>query len=191
MLDGNAHKMLALIHGVPLVRIAAECSIASTAERTYVVTGYMHEAVEERLSGLAVDTVYNADFATGMASSIVSGLKAQGAQDADGILILLADMPAVSSVHLDALIDTFCKAGGCAIVRASFGDHAGNPVVLPRILYPRLLELEGDRGAQRLIETCGLDVLHVEIGPAASIDIDTEADLRAVGGVLPDPVLRL
>jgi len=178
--------MLALVNGVPLIRIAAERAIASKAERTFVVTGYREKAVEECLSGLAVHPVYNPDFSNGMASSIVAGLNAQGAQEADGILIVLADMPAISSPHLDALIEAFSSTGGRVIVRASFGDRAGNPVILPRLLYPRLLELEGDRGAQRLIETCGVDVLHVEIGPAATIDIDTEVDLHAAGGTLPD-----
>lgn len=125
-------------------------------------------AVEECLSGFAVYTVHNPNFSTRIAISIVSGFNAPGAQEAGGVLILLADMPAISSAHLDLLIGAFSNAGGRVIVRASFGDRADYPTILPRIFYPRLLELEGDRGALWLIETCGLDVAHIETCPQPS-----------------------
>ena len=62
----------------------------------------------------------------------------------------------------------------------------GNPVLLPRSLFPAIAHLEGDTGARHLVEAEGLDVIDVEIGEGASIDVDTREALEGAGGVLQD-----
>ncbi|TIT11109.1 MAG: 4-diphosphocytidyl-2C-methyl-D-erythritol kinase, partial [Mesorhizobium sp.] len=62
----------------------------------------------------------------------------------------------------------------------------GNPVLLPRSLFAAIAHLEGDTGARHLVEAEGFDVVDVEIGKAASIDVDTREALEGAGGVLQD-----
>ena len=58
--------------------------------------------------------------------------------------------------------------------------------MLPRALFPEIRKLTGDIGARHVVESGLVDIVNVEIGAVASIDIDTpEAMLRA-GGVLVD-----
>ncbi|RWD66941.1 MAG: 4-diphosphocytidyl-2C-methyl-D-erythritol kinase [Mesorhizobium sp.] len=111
---------------------------------------------------------------------------ARVAPDAAGAMIVLGDMPGVSSKDLNSLIDAFRRSGGRAVVRAAHLGKRGNPVLLPRALFAAVAHLEGDTGARHLVEAGGLDVIDVEIGQGASIDVDTREALEGAGGVLQD-----
>ena len=178
------HKLLAEFDGMPLVRRSAQIALAAEPDGLVTVTGFRHEEIAERLGGLALETVYNPDYASGMASSLRTGLAAPLARDADGVLVMLADMPAVTSAHLAALISAFRDAGGRAIIRAVSDGKRGNPVVLPRTTFSALMKLEGDVGARQIIETSGLEVVDIDIGTAAHLDVDTPEAVLAAGGVL-------
>lgn len=180
---GGPNKLLALFGGKPLVRQTAERSAASRARRTIVVTGHQADRVRAALGGLNVDLVENQAFAEGLASSLRVGVAAVSAE-ADGAMIVLGDMPGVRAVDLDRMIDAFVVNGGRAIVRATFSGKRGNPVILPRALFPAVAELKGDTGARHLVEQEGLNVIDVEIGEGAFIDVDTPAAMASAGGVL-------
>ncbi len=175
------HKLLATFGGVPLVRRVALQAIESRAKQVYAVTGFRHEEIGDCLAGLEITLTFNPGFASGMASSLVAGLKIPGVMDHDGILILLADMPAITALDLDQLIMAFETSNGRAVIRASHAGTPGNPVVLPGELYRQALLLQGDRGAKGLIESSDLDIIEVEIGEGATIDIDTKEDLQRYG----------
>jgi len=180
--DAAGHKLLAAFDGEALIRKMAGTALASRAGRTIVVTGHRSADIAESLKGLEVELVHNAEFASGMASSLRQGL---GALDADvsGALVLLGDMPALTPAHLDRLIETFAAHGGTAIIRASDGERRGNPVILPRSAFAEAMALAGDVGARALIESGTWPVVDVEIGPAARLDVDTPDAVRAAGGV--------
>ncbi|MER9653106.1 molybdopterin-binding/glycosyltransferase family 2 protein [Mesorhizobium sp. M0152] len=182
---GGPNKLLALFDGKPLVRRTAERAVASEASRTIVVTGHQDERVRTALAGLDVAFADNPDFADGLSTSLKAGIACLP-EDAAGAMIVLGDMPGVSSDDLDRLIDAFRKAGGTSVVRASHGGKRGNPVLLPRSLFAAIAHLEGDTGARHLVEAEGFDVIDVEIGDAASVDVDTREALEDAGGVLQD-----
>lgn len=177
------HKLLATFDGIPLVRHVALQAVGSKARHVYAVTGFRHEDIEDCLAGLDVTVAFNPAFASGMASSLVAGLEIPGAMDQDGTLILLADMPAITVGDLDQLIMAFQSSEGRSIIRASHAGTPGNPVILPKALYQKALTLQGDRGAKGLIDISGMEIVEVEIGEAALIDVDTQEDLQRHGGV--------
>lgn len=183
MAASGHHKLLALFDGVPLVRRSVETVLASRSDRTVVVTGYRAEDIEKALAGLDPEIVINADFATGMASSLKAGLAAVR-QGSDGLLVVLADMPGIRSEHLDAMIAAFRHEQGRAIVRAVSDGKRGNPVILPASTFDAVSKLTGDIGARPIIERSGLAVVDVDIGGAAHIDTDTPEEIIAAGGVL-------
>ncbi|UCI23786.1 NTP transferase domain-containing protein [Mesorhizobium sp. B2-8-5] len=182
---GGPNKLLALFDGEPLVRRTAGRALGSKAAGTIVVTGHQRDRVRSALGGLSVTFADNPDFVDGLASSLKTGI-AKVATDAAGAMIVLGDMPGVSSTDLDSLIDAFRRSGGHAVVRASHQGKRGNPVLLPRSLFAAVAQLEGDTGARHLVEAEGLDVIDVEIGQGASIDVDTREALEGAGGVLQD-----
>jgi molybdenum cofactor cytidylyltransferase len=182
--EGGAHKLLAEFDGVPLVRRAALAALGADAVTVVVVTGHRRPEIETALCGLDIQVVENHDYASGIASSLMTGFAAPGLRKAEGVLVMLADMPLVTSADLDALIAAFRISSSEVIVRAVAKGKRGNPVILPRSLAPALTRLVGDIGARHLIETSRLPVIDVDIGDAAHSDVDTPQEVVAAGGVL-------
>ncbi|MBB4569878.1 NTP transferase domain-containing protein [Rhizobium leucaenae] len=182
--EGGPHKLLAEFDGIPLVRRSAMTALAGVGSAVVAVTGHRHGEIVQALAGLAIERVHNPDYVSGMASSLVAGISAPVAQRADGVLVMLADMPGVTSDDLKTLIAAFRKANGQAIVRAVSRGKRGNPVILPRAVFDAVMRLEGDVGARHIIETAGLPVIDVDIGDAAHLDVDTPDAVIAAGGIL-------
>jgi len=182
---GGPNKLLALFDGRPLIARTVETARGSRAGEVVVVTGHQEERVAAALSQMAARRVHNPDYASGLASSLKAGARAL-AGEADGALIMLGDMPDVTAADIDRLIAPFAKAGGTAIVRATHNGKRGNPVILPKALFPELMKLEGDTGARHIVEAQGHPVIDVEIGSGASVDVDTPEAMELAGGVLQD-----
>ncbi|RCS21713.1 4-diphosphocytidyl-2C-methyl-D-erythritol kinase [Phyllobacterium salinisoli] len=180
---GGPNKLLARIDGEPIVRLSAQRALKSGGSPVIAVLGHMAGEIEAALSGLNLVIAANGAYATGISSSIKTALLHVPA-DADGMMVLLADMPALGPEHLRRLIEAFAEAGGGAVVRATFDGKRGNPVILPRSLFGAIERLTGDIGARHLIETGDAPVIDVEIGPAAMVDVDTPDDLHVAGGVI-------
>ncbi|CUX70456.1 MULTISPECIES: NTP transferase domain-containing protein [Agrobacterium] len=182
----GAHKLLAQFDGIPLVRRTALVATDSVASSVTVVLGHREQELRNAISGVDVSIVVNADYASGMSGSLASGFMTGQVRKAQGVLIMLADMPGITTADLNRLIAEFRRSGGTAIVRASSQGKPGNPVILPKALQDAVLRLEGDIGARHLIETSSLQVINVEIGPAAHIDLDTPEAIADAGGVILD-----
>ncbi len=182
--SGDApHKLLAEFDGVPLIRRTVETALASGVGAVHVVTGYRAADMETALAGLDVDLVPCPDYHDGMASSLRAGLAALS-EKTSGMLVLLADMPFVSADDLRRLAKAFDDAGGQSITRAASGNKRGNPLILPRSTFVAIGQLEGDIGARSIVASSGLDVVDVDIGDAALIDVDTREAVTEAGGVL-------
>jgi molybdenum cofactor cytidylyltransferase len=172
---GAENKLLADIGGKPMVRHVAEAALGSRGRPILVVTGHQEGDVRAALAGLDLSFVSNAEFATGLSTSLKAAVRA--VPDAcGGALVLLGDMPHVAASHLDRLIAAF--APGAIVVPVHEGRQ-GNPVLWPRICFGELLRLEGDVGAKRLIAAHRDAVREVEMGTADIFaDVDTAEQLR-------------
>ncbi|QPC87887.1 NTP transferase domain-containing protein [Mesorhizobium sp. NBSH29] len=181
---GGPNKLLARFDGQPLIERIVERVDASGVAGIVVVTGHQADKIANLLPASArLQIAHNAAFAEGLAGSLQSGIAALP-EDATGALITLGDMPAVSLADIDRLVAAFVSAGGTAVVRATHHGKRGNPVILPRAVFPAVARLKGDTGARHLIENEELPVIDVEIGAAASLDVDTPDAMRLAGGVL-------
>jgi molybdenum cofactor cytidylyltransferase len=178
--DATRGKLLADFGGRPLMRHAVEAALGSKASRTIVVAGHARDDIERALAGLPVVFAHNPDFASGMASSLHAGLA--HAADSAGALVLLADMPRVTSAILDQLIEAFNRAPDREAVAPVYQGRRGNPVLLGRRLFPHLALLKGDEGARRLLDLTE-GVLEIAVDDkSVLVDIDTREDLeRALG----------
>lgn len=182
--DNRRHKLLSEFDGVSLVRRSGSIARESQASSVFAVTGHRRFEVEAALEGIDMAVVFNPYFDSGIASSLIAGWQAAHGGGTDGCLIMLADMPLISTVDLDRLIAAFNQAGGGAIVQAAGQGRPGNPVILPRSLHSAILELQGDLGARQIIENSQLPRIEVDIGQAAHIDVDTPEAVVAAGGML-------
>jgi molybdenum cofactor cytidylyltransferase len=175
---GTANKLLAKLDGKPLIAHVFAAAEASSATETIVVTGHEADKVEALLAESGARLVHNPDYARGLSTSLAAGIGAVS-EDCDVAIILLGDMPHVTSAMIDRMI---AASSGEAIVVAAHGGERGNPVLWPRRDFEALCSLHGDTGARALIGENGDRVVAVELGEAAGFDIDTPEALVDAGG---------
>ena len=176
---GETNKLLENWQGKPLVAHVVDAALASI-ELTQVVAVTGHQADQvAKVVEPGVATVHNPHFATGMASSLKTAIAWSTERKANGVLVLLGDMPLVTAAQIDAMLGAFAKAGNEAIIQATNNGEPGNPVLLPASLFDEILQIDGDRGARSVIETHAERVVPVEIGPAAARDFDTPQAFEA------------
>jgi molybdenum cofactor cytidylyltransferase len=179
---GGPNKLLARFEGKPLIRRTVDTALASRASGVTVVTGHMRDAIAAALDGAGVRLVNNPRHADGLSTSLSAGVEAV-AGECSGILVLLADQPLLTVADLDRMIAAFDPTGPGSIVLATDGGRRGNPVILSTAFAPAIARLEGDVGARAIVQSNADVIREVEIGRAASLDVDTPALMREAGGV--------
>ena len=180
---GKENKLLATLAGKPLLRHVVDAATDSAAKLTIVVTGHEHQAIGTSLKGLTVTLVHNADFAEGLATSLRCGINAVPIECSHG-LVLLGDMPRITAAMLDQMIAAAKTSPAGSIIIATHFGKRGNPVLWPRAYFEALCTISGDIGARHILFENHEKIVEVELGAAASLDVDTKATLRQIGGKL-------
>jgi molybdenum cofactor cytidylyltransferase len=179
----GSNKLLAPAGGKPLVRHSVEAAVKSAASATYVITGNEAKEVAATLADLPVTLVNNPDYTKGLSSSLKRAVKALPASF-DAAVVVLGDMPGVTTQLIDRLIAAFDPAEGRGICVATRHGKRGNPVLWAKRFFPEMDALEGDVGAKYLMTQHSESVCEVEAdddGPL--IDIDTPEALAAYRGL--------
>lgn len=166
-------KLAVPIGGVPLLRRAALAALAIST-RVVVVIGAHREAIEACIADLTVERVFNADWASGMGSSIACGVARMDSR-IDAALIMLADQALIGQSELLRLVDAHAAAPE-RIIAAQFSGVLGPPCLFPRWYFAELATLSGAQGARAVLARHA-DRTEALPMPAAAIDIDTPQDL--------------
>ena len=147
-------------------------------DETWVVIGANAESVLAEIGERAVGVVENPEWEEGLASSLRVGLDAVARSSrADAVLILLGDQPAVRRDVVVELIERHRRTNRMAVV-PKYRYSWGNPVLVDRALWPRLMSLDGDEGAQRLLKAHPEWVDEVWFDSLPPRDVDTPADVE-------------
>jgi CTP:molybdopterin cytidylyltransferase MocA len=160
--------------GRPWVQTAARALRDGGCERVTVVVGASSDEVTALLDGLPwADPVPAAGWAAGMSASLVAGLAALAASDADCAVVALVDTPDVGADVVERVLGAV-GTSRAALGRAAYGGRPGHPVVLGRDHWAGVLEATGgDRGAR--------DYLAAHPGTLVECaDLATGADVDAV-----------
>jgi CTP:molybdopterin cytidylyltransferase MocA len=168
-------KQLAELDGRPLLEhVLAAVAAVPAVERFVLVLGAHADEIRARVDLHGAEVVVCDTWAEGQAASLRDGLAAL--DDVDGALILLGDQPGITPAAIEAVLAHF---DGTRPLRAVYDGAPGHPVVMPRALIPRAIELQGDEGARELLEEAG--VRRIEVGHLCEpADVDTPADLDAL-----------
>ena len=140
-----------------------------------VVLGAEAERLRAELRGLPVVVVVNAAWATGVGSSVRTGLQAAG--EVPGCLFVAADQPFVTASLLRGMLALF--RGGAPIVACAYAGTLGVPALFDRAYFGELADLEGDAGAKRIIER-HRDVVRVVGFERGAADVDTRDDWESL-----------
>ena len=145
----------------------------SHAGEIIVVVGYQEQRVRQLLEGHSLKIVFNADYPSGMASSIATGIREMD-KKSQGIMIALGDLPLVSTQTINELISAFLS-GNKGIVLPTYQGMSGHPVIFSIAYRQELLKLRGDKGARKVIDDHREDVLEVPVDDEGILaDIDTK-----------------
>jgi molybdenum cofactor cytidylyltransferase len=161
-------KQLVMLGGETLLERAVRVAREAGCSPIVVVVGAEYVQVLSNCVLGDVVTVINENWREGMASSIRLGVRTLGivAKDAQGVLLMTCDQPAVAARHLCHLI---LKDE----VKASrYAGKTGVPAFFPKTYFDRLMNLEGDAGARELLAEARYEELE-----NGELDIDTPADL--------------
>ena len=157
--------------GKPLGRWALDAALAVAHARLAVVVGEPMPAFAR-----GCEVLVNERAAEGLGTS--AALAAGWATGCDALLILLADMPLVSSATLTRLAEA---NGPAAVVYP--GNKPGAPACIPAALFPALEALTGDSGAAQVLR--GLPDVRLIETPADELrDVDWAEDLAQVVAIL-------
>jgi CTP:molybdopterin cytidylyltransferase MocA len=168
-------KALVAYQGRLLVQRAVDTLRAAGCARTLVVLGASAERVRSEASDLP-ETVVNADWASGMGSSLRAGLAGLADGAAEAAVVLLVDMPGVTAEAVQRVI-TYASAD--ALVMGGYDGRRGHPVLLGRSHWAGVAATAtGDKGARDYLRAHAGEVRVVPVGDVAEdSDIDVPADL--------------
>jgi molybdenum cofactor cytidylyltransferase len=172
-------KQLLPFRGSTLLGRVMENAATSDLDELIVVLGHEADRIMQSLDFSRVKTVINPDYAKGQGASLAKGLEAVSPSCA-GALFLLADQPLVTPDMINRLIKAF-QASGAPLVIPFYRGSRGNPVLVARSLFPRLLSLSADTGARVLFDEYQASILKVAFDTdAVLVDVDTARDYEAL-----------
>lgn len=166
-------KQLAPLGGRPLLEHALRAAAAAPVDGVVVTLGAGAEEVLAAVDLHGARPVVVAGWEEGIAASLRAGVEAIG-PEAEAAAILLGDQPAVAPATIARVIEAW-RASDAPAARAVHAGRPGHPAVVGRALFPRLLELRGDRGAGALLAQ--VDVAEVPCGAQVVLDVDRPGDL--------------
>ena len=156
---GRAKCLLPAEPGETLLSRVVGLAAGAVPGRIAVVVGHdaehaLAEVARVAAAGLEWSTrvgpVLNPRYAAGLSTSLVAGVTAL--PSSAGVLVLLADQPALDAGRLQQLVRRFMdgQPNLVASAAASQGEQR-TPVVLAAALFPEVRALSGDQGARRVL----------------------------------------
>jgi molybdenum cofactor cytidylyltransferase len=167
-------KQLLRLGGAPVLHHAVANATLVAGQSVTVVLGAHARHIGPALRQSAASVVVNRDWEEGLASSIRTAVNTAPPR-CDGLLLLLCDQVAVTGDDLKRLAVAW-KRHPILIAAALHSGAPGFPAIFPRWAFSDLLELRGDRDAQRVLRR-NVDRLVRLPMPNAAFDLDTPEDL--------------
>jgi CTP:molybdopterin cytidylyltransferase MocA len=147
-------------------------------DEIWVVLGAGLDAVRAGVDLTDFGIIENPEWEEGLAASLRVGLDAlTRISKADAAFIVLGDQPDIPDEVPAKLVEAWQHSRQLAVV-PKYRYTMGNPVLVSRDLWPRLMSLSGDEGARRLLQAHPEWVEEVWIESLPPRDIDTQRDVE-------------
>ncbi len=173
-------KQLVPFNGKPMIQQVVSKLIDAGWQHIVVVLGSKGDSIVDVLQGHELELVFNNNWRKGMGNSLSFGVKAvlKKWPDTENLLISVCDQPFITTAHLIKLKNGM-KEAGCSILASGYSDTFGPPIICGAKFFPRLLQLDGEKGAKSVFANHEneLKVIPCEEG---AIDIDTPEDLNNI-----------
>lgn len=172
----HTNKLLLVISGRPIIYRIVSSVITAGFTPIHVVIGYESHQIKTAVKSQKIITVMNKQWRTGIAGSIIAGVKSLP-QTINGVAIIHGDMPLLVSSTLKKLMLAFETSRGEKIIYPVFESQQGNPVLFPKPFFPHIFNISGDNGCKSILKTHPDKTLGVLIDSEEVIlDCDTRED---------------
>lgn len=146
-------------------------------EECFLVLGAESEKVLDSVELEGWTVVENLEWAEGLASSLRVGLDAMTRlARSETAVLFLGDQPDIDPEVVRALLAAARKTRRPAVV-PKYRYTWANPVVVKKVLWPRLMSLTGDEGAKGLLQAHPDWVEEIWFERRPPRDVDTESDV--------------
>jgi molybdenum cofactor cytidylyltransferase len=156
----------------------AQAEAAQGLDEVIVVLGQAADEIRPRLQAGRAKVLLSQTFTEGCSGSYRTGIGALDAR-ADAVMVLLGDQPGVDTTIIDQVAADWRARGGSIALTSYRGRH-GHPMVFAGALFERLLQLQGDKAAWKILDAHPDWVRHVELDRAFPADVDTWQDYEAL-----------
>ena len=169
-------KQLLKINNQTLIERAINVTQALDNQQTVVVLGANAEKIKRYIlpqANLAV--IINEDWQQGMGTTLKAGLEFLLAQKQkiSGVIVLVCDQPYLTTQKLQELIDLH-QTTKAAIIATEYKGIKGVPTLFDSSIFPKLLTLNKDEGARKIIKNYKGEIMTVDF-PEGIFDLDTPA----------------
>ena len=170
------NKLVELVDGKPMVARVVEAGLGSGLQDVVVVTGHEREVVLEALKSYKFEEVFNADYLSGMSTSVKAGVGSVKDR-ARAVVVCPGDMAFMDAAVVRAVVERYERSPS-AIVVATYKGRNAHPILFDASLFADLLRIsEGSRGMKEVVERHADRTAKVEVGtPKALLDIDYRTD---------------
>ena len=177
---GYENKLLLPLNGDLVINRICYTVLNSGMKPVIVVTGFQHTEIEKALPELIDQIAYNPNWEQGMAGSVYTGISLLP-DTVDGNMIVLGDMPLLTTHTLNRLIEQFCIHDGKKIIYPVYSDQQANPVIFPRKYFSEILSSTGDRGCKKVLKQYPDDAIGISIDSEEVIlDCDNKDDYYSI-----------
>lgn len=179
-MDGSLPKQLLPVGAIALAALSVRQAEASRLDRVVVVTGYRAGEVAAAVVGGRAEIVENTHYRSGNMSSFRAG--AAPLEGCEAVVVLLADMPGLTTPMIDRIIDEWYFHQPWA-ARCVYSDGPGHPLLLSAAAVRKAVDASGPKGVWRLLESeSGGEVREIRFGMPAPADVNTRADYERLVG---------
>lgn len=181
-------KQLLRYRGRSLLQHSLDTALATAFRPIVVVLGAYAEQMEVEIEGTEVLAVRNGNWATGMGSSVASGLSAllHASPDVEAAFFILVDQPYLGAAHLQQMAQLLQRSPHMLGVVSAYGQTTGVPALFSKALFPELLALKGPKGAKPVVMEYRDELLAVPF-PEGRLDLDTPGDWLGFQEKLDEP----
>ena len=174
----GTNKLLAPVHGVPIIQRVTTAICEANTKTTLVITGKDHALTKPLLASQNLQCIQNRDYSQGMGTSLTKGIDSIPEDNWDGILICLGDLPNLTTKLVNTLIQTFQAENANSIIIPIHQGRRGHPIIFPYRYRNQLSQLTGDKGARDILKKERNAITELEVDtPAIFQDIDRPEDL--------------
>ena len=173
----GCNKLLLEWEGESLLNRAVRVAGEARLDPLIVVVGFEADRAAEMLAEEPCRIVLNPAHDLGMHSSAAAAADAV-AQEAEALLIMLADMPLVTTAMLEEVQAEYVSSGNRLVV-SRYGEVVAPPTLFDRSIFPHLQAMEGGN-VKTLIEKFWSDAAVLDLQPSLLRDIDTPDDFEAL-----------